>query len=392
MLRKNIILFKLQSLFNGLWLFAALAIIYFETITKSYAIAMLVFAVVNISQSISEVPCGMYSDRMDRKRTLVIGSICVLINMILWALAGTFNSVFLLFVGSVMRGVGLAFKSGTDNAMIYETLQQIRERKLFMVVLSKINSFYQLGALIAAFVSSVFIFYFSLNTLVWLAVLPYIGVVAVNCMMVNPKNNFPKDMNVKQQIVKSIKTFIKNKKLRKYALLNIFNISLLNSVFRFESTYYEQLIPLHLINIVRALQHCSGWISYHLVQLFSGTNVLKLLSYSTLGSAVVRLFGLIINNAVSPFIMSAQNLFYGTTETSSATILQREYSGGLRATLESIIGLFGGIGIGLIGFLMGVAADIFSPRTVLFICVFLSMIISLSYRRLFRPSKQNKKA
>ncbi len=390
MLRRNIILFKLQNLFNGLWLFAALAVVYFESITKSYAVAMLVFAVINISQSLAEIPCGIYSDRISRKRTLVIGSVCVLLNMILWAVAGTFNSVGLLFAGSILRGVGLAFKSGTDSAMIYETLQQIKARKLFLVVLSKISSFYQLGALVAAFISTVFIFYFSLKALVWLAIVPYAGSVVVNCLMINPKNRFEKSLNCKQQIAKSIKTFVKNKKLRKYAILHILNVSVANSVFRFEASYYEQLVPLFLVNIARAIQHCTGWISYCLVQLFGKINVIKLLCYSTLGSAIIRLLGLLLNNAVSPFVMSAQNLFYGTAASSSVTILQKEYSSSLRATLDSIIGLFGGVGVGIIGFLMGLIADISSPRIVLFICVCLSVGISLSYRRLFKTARTRK--
>lgn len=130
-MRYNIVLFKFQNFFNGLWLFSALAVIYFEQITGSYATAMLAFSFVNLFQSLAEVPCGMISDRISRKSSLVIGSICVFTNMVLWALAGQTNIIFLLFLGSALRGIGLAFKSGTDSAMIYETLQQIKNVSFF---------------------------------------------------------------------------------------------------------------------------------------------------------------------------------------------------------------------------------------------------------------------
>lgn len=84
-----------------------------------------------------------------------------------------------------------------------------------------------------------------------------------------------------------------------------------------------------------------------------------------------------------------QNLFYGTITTSSSTLLQKEYNKGLRATLDSIVGFFGGITTSLIGFLLGFAADIFSPRIVLLVTVFCSLGIALVYNRLFKPVRIN---
>ncbi len=388
-MRRNIVLFKFQKFFNGIWLFSALAVIYFEQITGSYATAMLAFSFVNLFQSLAEVPCGMVSDRISRKSSLVIGSICVFTNMVLWALAGQTNTIFLLFLGSALRGIGLAFKSGTDSAMIYETLQQIKERKLFLIILSKISSFYQLGALIAAFVATVISYYFSLQILVWVSIFPYFLTIIVNLLLVNPKSYFEKEMSPIHQLKKSIKCFVKNSKLRKYALLQIANNSLSVSVFRFEASYFESLIPIYFVNITRALQHATGWISFHIVTLFSKTNLLKLLCLSSFGNAAIRLIALTMNNQITPFFNSLQNLFYGTSASSSTSLLQQEYNKGLRATLDSIVNLFGGIITAVLGFILGYVADILSPRMVLFLAVFFSMLIALAYGRLFKPSKKH---
>ena len=148
MIRRNIFLFKCINLFNGLWLFSAMAVIYFEQVCHSYALAMLAFSLVNISQCLMEVPCGVFSDRVSRKTTLVCAQFCLFINMFLWAISGYFHSASLLFIGSCFRGIGLAFMSGTDTAMIYETLAQLRKRKIFMSSLAKITSFHQLGCIL----------------------------------------------------------------------------------------------------------------------------------------------------------------------------------------------------------------------------------------------------
>lgn len=387
MIRRNIALFKCMNFLNGLWLFSALAVIYFDQVTHSYALAMLAFSLVNISQSIAEIPCGMFSDRISRKNTMLLGSIFMFVNMLLWALAGFLESPVLLFLGSALRGIGLAFKSGTDTAMIYETLQQIRQRRLFMDILSKITSFYQLGALLAAFAATFITYYFSLQTLVYLAIIPFFLNVIVTSLMINPKSYFEEGMSPIKQLKKSLSTFVKNRKLRRYAVLQIFNNALLVSTFRFESTYYEKLIPLYFVNITRALQHSLGWLSFHLVPLVSKINLLKLLCYSTLGNALVRLIGLLMNNPITPFFTSMQNLFYGSAVSSSATLLQKEYNKGLRATLDSIVGLFGGIATAGVGYLFGLAADIYSSRTILFIAAFCSLALAFVYGRLFKPVK-----
>ena len=115
--------------------------VYFDQVTHSYAMAMLAFSLVNISQSLTEIPCGMFSDRISRKMTLMLGALFMCVNMILWAMAGFLGAAWLLFAGSVLRGIGLALKSGTDTAMIYESLQEIKKSKLFNQIIANVLSF-----------------------------------------------------------------------------------------------------------------------------------------------------------------------------------------------------------------------------------------------------------
>ena len=329
MIRRNVFLFKCLNFFNGLWLFSALAVIYFEQVCHSYALAMLAFSLVNISQCCMEIPCGVFSDRASRKTTMIWSQGCLFINMLLWAMAGYYSSIYLLFIGSCLRGIGLAFMSGTDTAMIYETLAQIRKRKIFMIVLAKITSFHQLGLLLSALTATIVTFYFSLKMLVWLSVIPaFCNLVVVLCL-VNPKNQFDEGLSLYKQLTKSISLFFKKKKLRSYAMLKVLNTSLANSVFRFESAYFEQLLPIYMISVVRILQHAMGCLSFHIAAMLDKVNLLKIVCYSTLGNSLIRLLGLMMNNAIAPFVIAMQNLFYGSAASSSTTLLQKEYNNGL---------------------------------------------------------------
>lgn len=389
-MRRNIVLFKCLMFFNGLWLFSPLAVVYFDQVTHSYAMAMLAFSLVNISQSLAEIPCGMFSDRISRKMTLMLGALFMCVNMILWAMAGFLGAAWLLFAGSVLRGIGLALKSGTDTAMIYESLQEIKKSKLFNQIIANVLSFYQLGALIAAFAATFVTYYFSLQFLVYLAVVPYAANLIVTALLVNPKSRFERGLSPKEQLKKSLLVFVKNKKLRRYALLQSFNNSILVSAYRFEPSYYEQLVPIYYVNVARLLQNAMGWISFQLVALFNKVGLFKLFCYSVFGNSIVKIIGLIMNNPITPFFCSLQNLFYGVNSASATTLLQQQYSPSLRATMASVVGLFGNIIMAILGFLFGWAADVSSPRTILFIAALANLALALKYSKFLRKGLNKK--
>ncbi|MDO8610268.1 MAG: hypothetical protein Q7R95_06995, partial [bacterium] len=64
---------KLFTLFYSLYnfrLYSVLAVIYFFQITHSYALALSIFSISQISQGIWEIPLGYYSDKFGRSRCL----------------------------------------------------------------------------------------------------------------------------------------------------------------------------------------------------------------------------------------------------------------------------------------------------------------------------------
>lgn len=387
MIRKNLYLFGWHNFCAGLWLFAALAIVYFEQITGSYALAMLAFSLVNLVQSIAEIPCGIFSDRIGRKFTLLLSAVILFVNMLFWALAGYLSSVALLFIGSALRGIGLAFLSGTGTALLYETLSQLRQRKLFDTIFAKVCGYHQIGLVLSAIIATVVTYYGSLNLLACLSVIPAAAKIIIASLLVEPKNNLEEGISPWQQVKKSVRLFLKKPRLRKYSLLQIVNSSLQLAVFRFESMYYEQLVPIYLINIARSLQHIIGCVSFWLVPLVNKISFLRLLFFSSMGNALIRTLGLMMNNALTPFFSAAHNFFYGIGQTAEVTLIQKEYNKGLRATMDSIAALFGGIVIAVIGYAFGVFADYTSPRVALALGVVGQVGIALLYRRLFKVYK-----
>lgn len=75
-----------------------------------------------------EIPTGYFSDKWGRKKTLLIGSICAAVGALIYALGSSFES-FLL--AEIVIGVGAAFFSGTDSALLFESLEETGKKKDF---------------------------------------------------------------------------------------------------------------------------------------------------------------------------------------------------------------------------------------------------------------------
>ena len=70
---------------------------------------------------IMEVPSGYLSDRMGRRITLVISSICALLCYLIFTIAEGFA---LLVVAQGFLAAHISFKSGTDSSLLFESLNQ----------------------------------------------------------------------------------------------------------------------------------------------------------------------------------------------------------------------------------------------------------------------------
>jgi len=84
------------------------------TIQATFALAVLLF----------EVPTGYLADVAGRKTTLVIGSIAMPLGLAVYAFTGTFWTFIL---AEVLIAVANSMRSGSDSALIYDTLLQLKD-------------------------------------------------------------------------------------------------------------------------------------------------------------------------------------------------------------------------------------------------------------------------
>lgn len=114
----NILLYRWSRFLRSLTFWQAVWFLYFQD-TLSGAQAILLYVVLDVSVTVLEVPSGYMSDRLGRRKTLIASAVVALIGVTLLAFGDSFAT---FAIAQILIGAGSAFASGTDEAMLYESL------------------------------------------------------------------------------------------------------------------------------------------------------------------------------------------------------------------------------------------------------------------------------
>lgn len=114
----NVAIFPWFRLFQNLVFWQAVWFLYFQS-ELSAAEAILLYAVYDISTTVLEAPSGYMSDRLGRRMTLIIAAVASIAACVLLGVGGGFA---IFATAQVLLGVSAASTSGTDSALLYESL------------------------------------------------------------------------------------------------------------------------------------------------------------------------------------------------------------------------------------------------------------------------------
>lgn len=116
---RNVALYPWFKFVQNLTFWQAIWFLLFQN-ELSAAEAILLYAVYDVATTVMEVPSGYMSDRLGRRRTLIAAAFFGAVGAGLIA-AGSGFAIFA--IAQVCLGATAAFSSGTDNALLYESLK-----------------------------------------------------------------------------------------------------------------------------------------------------------------------------------------------------------------------------------------------------------------------------
>ena len=123
-----------------------------------------------LCHSLWEIPAGTIADKFGRKHSLILASI---VNVGAVFIYTSMPNFFIFMIGEAMWALAQALVSGADEALIYDTLKELKETEKSKKIFGRIESFYLLGIMVSAPIGSVVAFYFGLRTPVLMMGIPF---------------------------------------------------------------------------------------------------------------------------------------------------------------------------------------------------------------------------
>ncbi|MBW3014878.1 MFS transporter [Candidatus Woesearchaeota archaeon] len=144
---KNIHIMFALYVIGGLMFFLPVLALYYEESLFTATNVAIIFAVSSVSFALFEIPTGAISDLFGRKRTIVLGNLFALSGLVFLYYGG---SMFMFVMYALFNSFGRALMSGTDSALMYDTLMDEKKEHMFKKVIGTCHALWPVGATIGS--------------------------------------------------------------------------------------------------------------------------------------------------------------------------------------------------------------------------------------------------
>ena len=368
---KNIKLLLLIKLIGGLLFFLPVGVLYLEESLFSLANVGFILALESVCFSLFEIPTGALSDMYGRKRVLVFAHIISFL-AIIFLLQGGPLWVFSFY--AILTAFSRSLVSGTDEALVYDTLLSENREKEFPETIGKLFAFWPVGASIASLVGSYIATYSLKLTVAW-SLLPQLIALILCLFLEEPKVHKPVEKKLTLHISSSLKEVFASKLILLILLLSAILWGVGEPLHKFTSLFFvERQISIGAIGSLFTLayglsafgHYVSGWF-------IKKYNLRNLLLFCLLLSPFINFFATITYGYIAGVLAVVTSFTFGIRNTIISKETNTLVTSHNRATILSISNAFQQLLITLGTLLAGFFADILSITQVF--QIFLSILL-----------------
>lgn len=341
---------------------------------------MSVFSIVFLVQSLAEIPTGLVSDLIGRKKSMVVGACCSCVALIFYAIGFDF---WVLIAGAVCEGLGRSILSGSDRALLYETLQEQNQSNRFETVFGKSGSLEQIALGLSAALGGVLALV-SFQLVMWVAVVPAFLSLFCALRFEDARQVLVPRQSPNEVFRKAFKGLVLNKQLRLISTAEVIGFGFGEAAFYFQAAFFNLLIPQWLIGVVRSIHHFFGAVGFWTAGgVINRIGHKRVLIGGNLVTSLLELLVLVFASVLSPFVMAILNVEYGFSSTAKNGLMQRDFSDEQRATMGSMVSLLGSLCFAIVSFFLGFIADVSTPVHAMVFALSSNILVVWIYSVLF---------
>ena len=275
---------KMHLLKGVTWFMVAMPIIvlFFQEHGLTITQVMILQAIYSLAVAIFEIPSGYLADRFGRKKTIVLSTILTFTGYIIFSF---YNEFYSFAIAQILVGIGGSLMSGSDSALLYDTLIEEGEKKIYTKIEGKnyaIGNFSEATAgILGGFLAVCSIY---LPVYIQTSILFFSIPIAIS--LIEPKSHTKNKLHKSfDTIFNTIKfTFLINKKLRWLIIYSsAMGVATLSMAWFAQPFFKEIELPLSYYGILWAsLNFSAGLTSYNAHKIETLTNNNKQLLYNAL--------------------------------------------------------------------------------------------------------------
>lgn len=385
---RNIKLLSWFNFFSDFTLYAPIAIIYFSQVSGSYVLGMSIFAIARVSSALFEVPTGIFSDRIGRRKTLILGAAAAIAFATFYAIG---HSFWILVIGAILEGLSRSFYSGNNEALLYDTLAEKNQQNKYAEYLGKTSKMNEIALALSALAGGLFLIKGSIGTLLWLSVISQIICLIIAFKFIEPKTHSNKSGNIYKHLKIALVEFMHNPKLRLLSLTSIIGSGFGEASYHFQSAFFATVWPVWAISFTKTFNNALSAFSFHYSgRIIKRFNVFKVILLGQFYTRSIIIFSAGIPTVLSPILMSSTSVFWGVLTVGRNTLMQKEFKDEQRATMGSLNSFAASIVFGITAVSLGFTADKLSPAMALILLQFFQSANIFIYYKLFKSHSADK--
>jgi len=148
-LKSNIWKFYLFQVFAGLSFFLPIIVLFWQDNGLNLTQIMILQSFYSLTVVVLEVPTGYFADIFGRRKILIFASLFLAIGIFAYSLGYNF---YQFLIAEVLWAFGTSLVSGTDSALIYDTLKDLKQEKLYKKIWGNAIFYYMIATSIASII------------------------------------------------------------------------------------------------------------------------------------------------------------------------------------------------------------------------------------------------
>lgn len=379
---KNIKTYYWYSTFAELLILGPILVLFLIAKGLSFTEIMVLQSISAIAVVLFEVPTGAVADKIGRKESILLGAALWAISLGVYAVGTSFP---MFIVAEVIFSLGATFKSGADNALIYDSLKVMGREKEFQSIEGKARSYalyaQAIGSIIAGFVYEV-----NINLPFVISAFFMLVTIIISLKFKEPpiEGKVGKyGINYIQQIKESGKFILSHEKIKAVIIFTMMFFIFYRAAFYYYQPYMEAVkIPVRYFGIIFFLLNITAaFVSKRSHSIMEKTKpktltfmaLLMIISFALMGVVKVW-FGV--------FAILFQQVARGIYRPVTTKYLNKHISSDKRATVLSFQSLACNMSVAIAFPLMGILKDhedIFTTHMVLAIVMTILTVFTMKY-------------